>query len=121
MTTMAKTKRRKGRERKTPKQAIAFSDDQRDMGYLAASINMGACPVRDGHLQRHVDGRLTRAQAEELKRVRQYLDETGSRTTDGKHVRSLMDVVRYIAELLAAELDPSFVPYGEVGDAHAEG
>ena len=97
-----------------------LTEKQRESGYRQADIRVGVCPTRVGHLQQHVDGRLTRPQAEAMKRLRQWLDETGHRTANGHKVQSLVDVVRWLAEQLAAEIDHKFVPYTEDADVQVD-
>lgn len=115
---MRNTATRKGAKRKSAnnrKGVPALTDEQLKSGYLSVAIHVGACPFRPGHVQLHVDAQFTRTQAEALKRLRRWLDETGQRTANGHKVQSLADVVRWLAEQLAADIDPEFAHYK--GDA----
>jgi hypothetical protein len=58
--------------------------------------------VKDGFCGRHLDIRLTRVQAQTMRRLQQGLNETDSRMANGKHVDSAADVVRWMLDQVAA-------------------
>lgn len=49
----------------------------------------------------HVDGQLTRDQAQALRRLQRALDHRGDRLASGRRVQSAIDAVRWLLEQIA--------------------